>query len=63
MALNLKAARYNVGKTQEEVANHVGKTVMTIRSYESYRSTPDVETAKKIAAFFEMSVDDIVWSK
>lgn len=63
MAITLKAARINAGKTQEEVGNHVGKTKITIRSYENYNSTPDVETAKKIAEYYGMSVDDIVWSK
>jgi DNA-binding XRE family transcriptional regulator len=61
--MNLKAARFNAEKTQEEVATYVGKTIMTIRSYESYKSKPDVETAQKIAEFYGVSVDDIVWSK
>ena len=63
MAMLLKAARINAEKTQEEVAAYVGKTKMTIRSYESYKSKPDVETAKKIAEFYGMSIDDIVWNK
>ena len=63
MALLLKAARINAGKTQEETASAVGKTKVTIRSYESYKSKPDVETAQKIAEFYGVSVDDIVWSK
>ena len=63
MAISLKAARINAGKTQEAVGEYVGKTKATIRSYESYRSIPDIETAKKIAEFYGMSVDDIVWNK
>lgn len=63
MALLLKAARINAEKTQEETANFLGKTKMTIRSYENYKSKPDVETAQKIAEFYGLSVDDIVWSK
>ena len=35
MAILLKAARLNAEKTQEETALFVGKTKMTIRSYES----------------------------
>ena len=62
MAILLKAARINAGKTQEEAGKYVGKSKMTIRSYESYKSKPDVETAMKIAEFYGMSVDDIVWS-
>lgn len=63
MAMNLKAARHNAEKTQEEVAVCIGKTILTVRNYETYRSTPDVETAKKIADFYGMNVDDIKWSK
>lgn len=63
MALLLKAARINAEKTQEETANFLGKTKMTIRSYENYKSKPDVETAQKIAEFYGVSVDDIIWSK
>lgn len=63
MALTLKAARVNAKKTQEEVGAFVGKSKVTIRSYESYKSKPDVETAQKIAEFYGMSVDDIIWSE
>jgi DNA-binding XRE family transcriptional regulator len=63
MAMLLKAARINAEKTQEEVATYLGKTRMTIRSYETYKTKPDVETAKKIAEFYGMSIDDIVWNK
>ena len=63
MAMLLKAARINAGKTQEETGKYVGKSKMTIRSYESYKSKPDVETAQKIAEFYGVGVDDIIWSK
>lgn len=63
MAILLKAARINAEKTQEEAAVAVGKTKATIANYESYTSTPDVETAKKLAAFYGLTVDDIVWSR
>lgn len=63
MAMLLKAARLNAEKTQEETGKYVGKSKVTIRSYERYKSKPDVETAKKIAEFYGVGVDDIVWSK
>lgn len=63
MAILLKAARINAEKTQEEAAVFVGKTKQTIANYESYTSIPDVETAKKLAEFYGLSVDDIVWSR
>ena len=63
MEILLKAARINAEKTQEEAGAYVGKTKATIANYESYTSKPDVETAKKLAEFYGLSVDDIVWSK
>ena len=63
MEILLKAARINAEKTQEEAGKYVGKSTVTIQNYESYTSKPDVETAKKLAAFYGLTVDDIVWSK
>ena len=63
MALLLKAARINAEKTQEEAGVYVGKTKATIANYESYVSIPDIETAKKLAEFYGLTVDDIVWSR
>lgn len=63
MAISLKAARINAGKTQTEAGVYVGKSKNTIANYENYTSKPDVETAQKLAEFYGLSVDDIVWSK
>lgn len=63
MEMLLKAARLNAEKTQEETGKYVGKSKMTIRSYENYRCKPDVVTAIKIAEFYGVSVDDIIWDK
>lgn len=63
MAISIKAARVNAGYTQEEVSKKLGKSKNTIISYEAYTTFPDINTAKDIAALFNMSVDDIAWSK
>jgi DNA-binding XRE family transcriptional regulator len=63
MVITLKAARINAGKTQEEAATHVSKTKQTIANYENYISSPDAETAKKLADFYGVSMDNIAWSK
>lgn len=63
MAILLKAARINAEKTQEEAGAYVGKTKATIANYENYTSIPDIETAKKLAAFYGLTVDNIVWSR
>lgn len=57
----LKAARVNANITQEEAASAVGKTRNTIQNYESGRSIPDIETAKKLAAIYGLTVDDIIF--
>lgn len=63
MAILLKAARINAEKTQEEAGAFVGKSKVTIQNYESYTTIPDIETAMKLAEFYGLTVDDIVWSK
>ena len=63
MAMLLKAARINAEKTQEEAGKYIGKTKQTIANYECYKSKPDVATAQKLAEFYGVSVDDIIWDK
>lgn len=62
MAIHLKAARVNAGLTQEFVCKSVGISKTTITNYELYRTVPDIETAKKLANLYNMSVDDIIWN-
>ena len=57
----LKAARVNANMTQEYVAVQVGKAKNTIQNYENGKSVPDIETGKKLAALFGLSVDDIIF--
>lgn len=61
MAIHLKAARVNAGLTQSDVARELNISKNTVVSYEKYRSTPDVETAKKLATLYGRSVDEIIW--
>jgi DNA-binding XRE family transcriptional regulator len=63
MAMLLKAARINAEKTQAEAGEYIGKTKATIANYEGYKSKPDVATAQKLAEFYGVSVDDIIWDK
>lgn len=63
MAIQLKAARVNANLTQEEVAKELGISKNSIVNYESYKSKPSVELAKKIAKLYGMRVDDIKWSE
>lgn len=62
MAIQLKAARVNANLTQKEVATILSVSKGAIVSYESYRSKPSVDLAKKLADLYGMKVDDIIWS-
>ena len=62
MAIQLKAARVNANLTQEDVSKELKISKNSIVNYESYKSKPSVDLAKKIAKLYGMSVDDIKWS-
>lgn len=61
MKITLKAARVNVGLTQNDVAKRVGVNKGTIVNYEKYRTIPDIETAKKLANLYGLSVNDLIF--
>lgn len=61
MAMHLRAARVNAGLTQAKAAEHLEISKNTLVSYEMYRTKPDIEMAKKIAALYGMTVDDIIF--
>ena len=61
MKITLKAARVNVGLTQNDVAKRVGVNKGTIVNYEKYRTIPDIETAKKLAIIYGLSVNDLIF--
>lgn len=61
MKITVRAARVNAGLTQEEVAKKVKKSKNTIVNYESGKRSPDIETAKALAALYGCSVDDLIF--
>ena len=61
MAIHLKAARVNAGFTQSEVCEKLNIGKNTLISYEKYKSIPDIEMAKRLAALYGMTVDNIIW--
>lgn len=61
MAITLKAARVNAGLTQKEAAKRLGISKATLASYENYKTKPDIEMAQKIAALYNMTVNDIIF--
>ena len=62
MAIQLKAARVNANFTQKVAAEKLNISKGAIVSYESYRSKPSIDLAKKLAELYGMKVDDIIWS-
>ena len=62
MAITIKAARVNVGLTQESAAKELGITRATLANYESGKTTPDIEMGKKIASLYKTSVDELIFS-
>lgn len=58
---NLKHLRTVRGLTQEDVAKQLGVTRQTISSYESNRTQPDLETLKRLADIFQVSISDVLY--
>ena len=61
MAITLKAARVNADMTQLEVATALGISKNTLSNYENYKTVPDIEMSKKIAALYGFTVNDIIF--
>ena len=61
MSITLKAARVNAGLTQKEAAERLGISRSTLASYEAYKTKPDIEMAKKLAALYGLPVDGILF--
>lgn len=61
MAIHLKAARVNAGYTQEEAATKLNISKGTLANYEKYKTKPDIEMSKKIAALYRTTVDNIIF--
>ena len=53
----LRSLRKEKGLTQTEVGKHLGYGYTTISNYESGRNEPSIEDLKKMAAFFQVSLD------
>ncbi|WFD09774.1 helix-turn-helix domain-containing protein [Tepidibacter hydrothermalis] len=56
-AERMKQLRKEKGLTQEELAVIISKNRSTIAGYETERKEPDHDTLKKIADYFEVSID------
>lgn len=57
MKNNLKKLRLQNNLTQEDLAKIINKSSVAYGYYESGRNEPDIETLKKIADYFDVSLD------
>lgn len=61
MQIQLKAARINAGLTQCAAAKELNLSKSTLSNYEAYKTKPNIETAKKIAKLYGLTVNDIIF--
>ena len=54
---NLKNMRLEKGLSQQKLADYIGISQQSVYKYENDISEPDITTLKKLADFFETSVD------
>ncbi len=57
---NLVSLRKIKGISQEELAEKVNISRQTLSKYEKGESVPDINICKKMAEFFDVSVDDLI---
>ncbi|MEF2878664.1 MAG: helix-turn-helix transcriptional regulator [Blautia sp.] len=57
---NLKKLRQQKGLSQQKLANYLDISQQSVYKYENDISEPDISTLKKIADFFEISIDYLV---
>lgn len=62
MAITIKAARVNVGLTQEDAAKKLKISRATLANYEAGRTAPDIELGKKMASLYQTTVDNLIFS-
>jgi len=57
---NIKEMRKVKGVTQMQLAEHLQVSYATVAYWETNRHQPDLETIKKIAKFFDVTVDSLL---
>ena len=56
------AARVNAGLTQHDVAEKIGVSENTLRSWENGKTLPSVAVARKLAELYGLSLDNIFFA-
>ncbi|MBP3685280.1 MAG: helix-turn-helix transcriptional regulator [Oscillospiraceae bacterium] len=60
MLINLKQLRKKHGISQKQLAAEVGVSQQSINKYENHNIEPDIATLKRIADYFQTSVDHLI---
>lgn len=61
MRVTLKAARTNVGLTQQEAADKIGVTVDTMSNWERAKSFPNALQIRRIEEVYGVSYDNLIF--
>ncbi len=61
MKITLKAARTNIGLSQEKAADLLGISADTLRKYEKGLTYPDVPIIKKMERIYGIEYKDIIF--
>ena len=61
MKVTLKAARTNVGLTQQEAADKIGVTVDTMSSWERAKSFPNALQIRRIEEVYGVPYDNLIF--
>ena len=60
MLPNLKTLRQELGISQQRLADAIGVSQPSINKYENHNIEPEIEILKRIADYFDTSIDYIV---
>lgn len=60
---NIKQFREEAGCTQEQMAESLNVTRQAVSNWENGKTEPDINTLDKIANYFNLSVEDIIYGK
>lgn len=61
MPITLKAARVNIGLTQEDAAKEAGVKRETLISWEKGKTAPTLPHAKRLAEIYGVKIDDFLF--
>ena len=59
MKLTLRALRVNTGYTLKEASEKLEISTVTLRSYEYYKTVPNINMVNKILNLYQVSIDEV----